>query len=185
MPKFNSYLTQTTLQLKRIRMQKELGTELCRARWQITEPVQSLMKIKHQSLQWSKAFHLFDFSSFLVSCPFDMWSYNYSVLPKVIRKKMSTSRFVCTLPYSYIYWCIIQKEYVILAFCILNWYFMRSSLHESSKEKVAYHVSRTVLQFLAAYQSFPCRGCERRQLSCACPLLLWYKTCPTINKRTS
>lgn len=74
------------------------------------------------------------FLFFLVSCLSDMWSYNYSVLPKVIRKKMSTSRFVCTLPYSYIYWCIIQKEYVILAFCILNWYFMRSSLHEHQRK---------------------------------------------------
>lgn len=48
---------------------------------------------------------------------------------------------------------------------------------KAQKGKVTYHISGTILWFLAAYQSFPCRGCERRQLRCLRPLLLWYKTC--------
>jgi hypothetical protein len=51
LPKFNNHLTQRIHRLKKICMQKEIGIEICRVCWEITEDVQSLMKIKHQSPQ--------------------------------------------------------------------------------------------------------------------------------------
>lgn len=65
------------------------------------------------------------FLFFLVSCLSDMWSYNYSVLAKVIRKKMSTSRFVCTFTI-FIYLLMYHSERV----CYFSFLYTELILHE-------------------------------------------------------